>query len=160
VLHSQLRQLWETHPNLKERAELRGHYEIAQKIGSVEAADIGPSDEFERGLREYAANYNRNGFNFLPLVAENLCLRCSLDILFLRREEKDYILQGGDIDGRLKTLFDALRIITKQDELPTGATPTKDEDPFFCLLEDDKLISEVHVRTGMTIDASGRRTNQ
>jgi hypothetical protein len=71
----------------------------------------------------------------------------SLDILFLRAEGKNYILQGGDIDGRLKTLFDALRIPRDANELPARAEPEPDENPLFCLLENDDLISEVRVNT-------------
>jgi hypothetical protein len=114
-------------------------------------------DAVQKGLMEQATNWNRNGFNFLPLVTEDLCLRCSLDILFLRREEKDFILQGGDIDGRLKTLFDSLRMTDKQDELPPRAAPEQDENPFFCLLQDDKLISEVHVTTGPLLMLPGEK---
>lgn len=141
VFHSQLRQLWVTHPNLSEIAVFRG-------VPSENPEGLSREDFARRGLKQIAANWNRCGFNFLPLVTEQLCLHCALDILFLRREEKNYILQSGDIDGRLKTLFDALRIVDKKDELPPRAAPEQDEDPFFCLLQDDKLISEVHVKTG------------
>jgi hypothetical protein len=55
-------------------------------------------------------------------------------------------MQGGDLDGRLKTVFDALRLPDNKAET-NDATPTADEDPFFCLLQDDKLISEVSVTT-------------
>ena len=153
VFHSQLRQLWLTNPKLKERTVMRGALARAQEISTnpryatetpVEFTD---DDSFKLGLQDLGTNWNRNGFNFIPLVTEPLCLRCSLDILFLRREEKNFIFQGGDIDGRLKTLFDALRITDKKDELPPRAAPAQDEDPFFCLLQDDKLISEVRVVT-------------
>ena len=77
------------------------------------------------------------GLNKIPL-------RCSLDILLLRPEETKFIFTQGDIDGQLKTLFDALRL-PKEEEEPSEASPLEDETPFFCLLEDDRLISEVHV---------------
>jgi hypothetical protein len=79
-----------------------------------------------------------------------MSLRCSLEILFLRAEEKNFILQGGDIDGRLKALFDGLRIAETK-ELPSQTAPAAEEHPFFCLLEDDKLISEVRVNTGQLL---------
>src|SRR6266849_6098917 len=56
------------------------------------------------------------GKQFVPLVRQSLALACSLDILFLRREEPgSLILQGGDIDNRIKTLFDALKMPTADD---------------------------------------------
>ena len=50
------------------------------------------------------------------------------------------LTKGGDLDNRLKTLLDALRAPNDPQELPAGASPQSDEDPFYCLLEDDKLI--------------------
>lgn len=96
-------------------------------------------------------SWSRYGFNFVPLVTAELCLRCSLDILFLRVEEKNYILQGGDIDGRLKVLFDSLRIVGQPNQLPRTVVPDVDEDPFFCLMQDDELISEVRVNTSQLL---------
>ncbi len=57
------------------------------------------------------------------------------------------ITQAGDIDNRLKTLFDALRIPQNEGELPKESAPDISEDPFFCLLEDDMLITSVSVKT-------------
>jgi hypothetical protein len=90
--------------------------------------------------------WNRCGFNFVPLVTPKLALRCSLDITLLRPEEDRFIFRQGDIDGQLKTLFDGLRMPENLGE--TGSMgPQEDEDPFFCLLQDDRLISEVRVNT-------------
>lgn len=143
VFHSQLRRLWTVHPNLRENAEDNGGIGL-----SGEQINALPKEElFERGVRHIAGNWNRNGYNFLPLVTKKLILRCRLDILFLRTDEYPFVVHGGDIDGRLKILFDAFRMIDNGNELPTGAKPESTEDPFFVLLEDDKLISEVHVTT-------------
>jgi hypothetical protein len=113
----------------------------------VSAGDLS-TESFERGAQSLGVNWNRNGFNFLPLVTKRLCLRCSLDILFLRVDEYPFVFGGsGDIDARLKMLFDSLRMADNATELPVGAKPEKDENPFFVLLEDDKLITEVRVST-------------
>jgi hypothetical protein len=86
------------------------------------------------------------GFKFAPLVCSSLRMYAEIDILMLRPGELGgLITQGGDIDNRLKTLFDALRYPLNQNEVPNGAAPTKDQDPFFCLLEDDQLINKVSV---------------
>ena len=72
-------------------------------------------------------------------------MRVGIDILFLRRDQHPLILRGGDIDNRLKTLFDAFRVPDKKGKLKCD--PAEGEDPFFVLLQDDKLISEVRIDT-------------
>jgi len=87
------------------------------------------------------------GFAFAPVVSNRLKLRAHLEILFLRPEEAGKIIhEGGDIDNRIKTLLDALRVPT-EGELPEEDTPANDESPFFCLLEDDALITGLSVVT-------------
>lgn len=55
-------------------------------------------------------------------------------------------MKNGDIDNRLKTLFDALRMPHGGQEI--GAeTPRPDEDPFYVLLQDDESIADVSVTT-------------
>ena len=51
---------------------------------------------------------------------------------------------GGDIDNRLKTFFDCLTI-PKANQIPKGDSPKVDEMPFYCLLQDDKLITNISV---------------
>jgi hypothetical protein len=84
------------------------------------------------------------GYKFIPLITENLFLRCSLDILFLRPEERRFLMNSGDLDAKVKTVFDALRVPDDLKECG-GSGPQEDESPFFCLLRDDKLISEIKV---------------
>ena len=144
VFHSQLRRLWETNSYLREHAVGMG---TQVRSTGVAAGDLS-TEAFESGAQILGYNWNRNGFNFLPLVTKRMCLRCSLDILFLRVDEYPFVFGGsGDIDARLKQLFDSLRMADNASELPTGAMPQVDENPFFVLLEDDKLISEVRVNT-------------
>jgi hypothetical protein len=86
----------------------------------------------------------RGNRQFFPLVRNSLDLRCGLKITFLRKEEPGRIYQGGDLDNRLKTLFDALSV-------PTNEQIAEDPsigDPIYCLLEDDGLISRIDVETG------------
>jgi hypothetical protein len=52
--------------------------------------------------------------------------------------------QGGDIDGRIKTLFDALKMPDPKNEY-VGVQPTA--DPLYVALEDDALIYDVSIRT-------------
>lgn len=75
---------------------------------------------------------------------------CELDILFLRTEPPGSLFttnKAGDLDNRLKVLFDALRIPQADSELPPAALPSIDEDPLFCLLENDNLITAVRLES-------------
>jgi len=66
-------------------------------------------------------------------------------------EEKNWILQGGDVDGRIHVLFDGLKKFRNGDDRPPKAEPETDENPFFCLLEDDSLVSDVTINTGQLL---------
>ncbi len=135
----QLRRLWENKDSLC--------YWL-QSIGAQDRHDRGESPGYSSDEMEYsrvvgieaAANKWRiqNG-RFIPLITADLVARCRIDILFLRPEDQNYIIQGGDLDNRLKTLFDAFRMPKPNEECGDGAGPC------FVLLEDDSLISEVAI---------------
>ncbi len=84
-------------------------------------------------------------YSFVPLVTENRNMFAELNITLLSRGRKGVI---GDIDGRLKTILDALRMPHNSDELPDrDEGPGRHEDPFFCLLEDDSLVNQLSIKT-------------
>jgi len=95
-----------------------------------------------------ASNFDSFGFKFCPIVRkDSYVLGCAIDILFLRRDAPGNLVRsGGDIDNRIKVLFDGLRMPEDRKEI-AGAEPQEEETPFFCLLQDDALITEVHVVT-------------
>lgn len=64
------------------------------------------------------------------------------------------VTQGGDIDNRPKTLLEALKVPNLPNALPQGAVPAAGESPFFCLLEDDNLITGLNVETDRLLDPS------
>jgi hypothetical protein len=88
---------------------------------------------------KYADAYSRCGFKFVPLVTRGMS--CKLDVLVLRRDEPYRVIARGDLDNLLKTLIDGLRMPQQCSEL-VGQTPGKDDEPFYCLLEDDDGIAE------------------
>ena len=94
-----------------------------------------------------AEKYELGGIGFIPLVTSGLSLHCSLDILLLRPGRRGAIIQGGDIDNRLKTLFDGLRRPLSDDELAGSSIKTVGPK-IYCLLEDDSLIDNVSIETG------------
>jgi len=85
------------------------------------------------------------GIKFAPLVTTAISMICELDITLLWNNEPGNIINNGDIDNRLKTLFDSLSCPNKQQILDNNAL--KKHDPYFTLLEDDKLITAVKVHT-------------
>jgi hypothetical protein len=85
-------------------------------------------------------------FTFVPLITEKLAHVVVLHITLPGLGEPGAVItKGGDLDNRLKTLFDALRAPNNLQEIPTGDSPRSDEDPFYCLLEDDKLVNGLSV---------------
>ena len=94
------------------------------------------------------------GYRFFPLTSAAREEVAELQITMLRPQQgPGYIIgEGGDIDNRLKTLFDALRMPDKPDELPAGDLPAEGENPFFCLLENDILITGLSVRTDRLLE--------
>lgn len=146
AIHPQLADFWENDPVMK-RARPGA---VVPKDGGYFWIESGHFEE--RGPQEVDAdNYvdllepiTMDGHNFVPLIRSSLHLACSLDIVFMRRGEiGSLVSQDGDIDNRIKILFDGLRMPT-QGEM-RGEVPN--EDPFYCLLEDDSLITGFKVDT-------------
>ena len=129
ALHPQLRELWKADRYLGKA--------YVRKIRDGRSA-----------LDWLADAYARCGYRFAPLVGSKAGDEaCALDILFLRRDQPgDLIQHGGDIDNRMKVLLDALKMPDDCQEL-CGESPTEDQDPFFCLLKDDRLITELRIVT-------------
>jgi hypothetical protein len=92
------------------------------------------------------------GFTFAPLVSAKIHFVAEIEILMLRPEAPGAIItQGGDIDNRIKTLLDSLKV-PEPNALPPGATPLPDQSPFFCLLEDDNLVTKLSVNTDRLLE--------
>ena len=119
-LHPQLKELWDQPPLNQESCYLKsdGPLSIIKEIGS---------------------------YKFAPLITEKFRLIAELNISLLRPEAPGSIIsRGGDIDNRIKTLFDALKV-PSVDELPMNVTQA--ETPFFCLTEDDNLFTGISINT-------------
>jgi len=134
AFHPQLKELWNQHQSLNSLVRRRGLTEQVPP-GDMETA-------FDLGIEHFIEEHNGN--RFVPLVREPYFLKCGLDILFLRRESPGKVVMRGDIDGRSKTLFDALRVPKpKQEQIGIGDV----EDPMYVLLDDDELVTEIKVTT-------------
>jgi len=82
---------------------------------------------------------------FVPLLTGPMEAHCHLGLRVGRTVKPGSIIfDGGDLDGRLKTLFDALRMPRDASELPKDFHGGAE---CLCLLSDDSLI------TGLAIDS-------
>jgi hypothetical protein len=71
-------------------------------------------------------------------------------VLFLRREKPGKVFMRGDIDNRLKTLFDAVQMPHLGQDVG-DQIPGVEEDPFYVLLEEDELIADISVTTDLLL---------
>lgn len=145
-IHPQLKELWETHQVLR---RVSSDSEIPTDGGTFSEFHVhhsydDPPHDLGPDTVNLVAPIDVAGKSFIPLVRESMSLVCELDILFLRKGEPgQLILPGGDIDNRLKTLLDGLRMPTNADEIG-NYRPNR---PMYCLLEDDSLITDINIRT-------------
>lgn len=155
-LNPQLGRLWRTNKGLFEHAKSAAYHwaelhpeciPLLPKTDSPfsEPDEANAEELVEMGIKYLAHKWRIGDRGYVPLVTEEMGLRCTLEILFLRPESPGRILQSGDIDNRLKTVFDALKIPRHAE----GLSPSLDAPatPTFCLLEDDRLVSEVRIAT-------------
>jgi len=155
--HRQLRELWKLHPHLRRMTE-RDYVVLMPGVDPVWERTIVPAHgsltkhpTAKPWIEHIADDHMRLGTRFVPLVSKMGGFTCSLDILFLRRDQPgSLVIKGGDIDNRIKVLLDGLRM---PDTLPEmGGIPLEaEENPFFCLLEDDALLTRVAITTDLLI---------
>jgi len=127
ALHPQLQRLWREHPLKNAADRLLAHPALPGQTSVV----------VEKG-----------GLLFAPLVTQRLNLYAELSVLLFRQQPRGTLItDGGDIDNRLKTLLDGLRVPHGSMEGRTELPEEPDPLPFFCLLEDDSLVSKVTVES-------------
>jgi hypothetical protein len=150
--HPQLRRLWTETPHLR----------VGRGIGQGVLWDntIKEDHLYIYDIESLAKKHAHYGFNFVPLVTGDLNLSCWLDILFLRPKKsgdvsgdvlQDKGQDRGDIDNRVKTIFDCLAI-PDANQGYSDCKPQEDEKPFFCLLENDKMVSKISIETDRLLE--------
>jgi len=158
AMHPQLKDLWDSHPALC-AIEREGRYFPKhggaqlmqvhhQHPGPVLPSAIVLEEAARRGSREIldlCEAIDKHGAWFRPLVRESFALHCGLKILFLRKEPPGKVYQGGDIDGRIKTILDALTMPQHVEQVLEKKTTKL--NPLYCLLEDDSLVSGVNIES-------------
>src|SRR5471030_2477981 len=104
------------------RADLK---QAIRKAFHPQLRSVWNTHRFTPETRDDLANrFTRFGYRFVPLATKALTLHCSLDILLLRPEGPG-VIYAGDLDNRLKTLIDGLRMPS---ELEVGKYTAPDAD--------------------------------
>jgi hypothetical protein len=131
----------------KHKHDIREYfYPQMKKLWDIESLAL-CRGEFLNPLGAQSVLMEIDGVTFAPLVSSVLKFICQLEITMLWPEEPGVISRkGGDIDNRLKTLFDALQCPDINQVEPVKAR-FQNKQPFFCLLENDKLITAVNIKT-------------
>lgn len=94
----------------------------------------------------------RGGFTFLPLISDEISMAAQIDLFLLKPGPMGSIVtQGGDIDNRLKTLLDSLKV-PEENAIPDNVEPDEDENPFYCVLRDDSLITRLSITTDQLLE--------
>ena len=96
-----------------------------------------------------------DGHPFKALVKANFKVKCGLKIdLLVNHEPGSVFTSRGDLDNRLKTLLDGLRLPTSQQEIKNYVdSEFLQKNDFTCLLENDVLITALDVEMQRWLDA-------
>ena len=159
--HPQLELLWTANTALK---RLRSTARVAKNPAGFLATpqspfqpEINPAHPPQAGYVDLCEPIRQGEKTYVPLVRKSLDLNCSIDILFLRQEDPgELVLQGGDVDNRIKTLFDALRIPDSDVE----ARYPQAQNTTYCLLQSDTLISDFKVSTDRLLVPKTKAANE
>jgi hypothetical protein len=172
-LHPQLADLWGSHPALKSVEDNRhfpktggatlvqGHHKYPGPVRSPLMTTISGNENIldltgesePREILDLCESIEKHGAWFRPLVRDSYALHCGLKIRFLRQEPPGKVYQGGDLDGRIKTLVDALTMPQHIEQvLEKDGTQLK---PLHCLLEDDAMISGFEIESERLLGDQG-----
>lgn len=81
--------------------------------------------------------------NYLPMISSKIKLYCHIKIEYFSNRSPSEIFTDGDLDNKLKTLFDGLRAITSKQE----KTYEKENQLYYTVLEDDNLVKGLTIET-------------
>lgn len=140
---------------LKSRDNAFGKHQIRQQL-HPQMRSVCLSDQFREMFKELDGKSKKgDGMHmyldigekrFWFLISEEYKTIVDLNITILLPHAVGAIVNnGGDIDNRIKTLFDALRIPSVSSEIPPTDSFDYGEEGMFCLLQDDKLINRVSI---------------
>lgn len=126
AFYPQLEKLWQQEPLASASSSLLVFPPMPAKVSNIRP----------RGIVQFA-----------PLVTAELKLFAEVSVLLFRPRPKGSLLGAkGDADNQLKTLLDALRMPSPNQEIKQAISANL-SNPFYCLLEDDSLVTKVCLET-------------
>ncbi|MCA0246983.1 MAG: hypothetical protein LCH88_16780 [Proteobacteria bacterium] len=152
--HPQLAELWQIDRSLQKVWAERNWPQGGVLYTEMHHSEEIPQQDLlsDHKYIDLCAPIEKGGRKFIPIVRESFLLNCGLKILFLRKEPPGRVYQGGDMDNRLKTLFDSLAVPAHAEHvLPDQDAP----DPMYTLLEDDAAITRVEIETHRLLSRPG-----
>jgi hypothetical protein len=165
-LAPQLEELWRVYPGLEKLnpyvprdatyLTTQSHHstELDPRMSEQKAAQA--AAEPEKWINVFEP-IDVRGIRFLPLIRETLALSCSLKIIFMRKERPGRIYTG-DLDNRIKTFLDSLKVPKSEADCVANVYP-KPTEPIRCLVEDDSLITGLNVETTRLLSSDGGEKN-
>lgn len=138
-----------------QKHKLRQHFHRQLQTLWLERSMAGNRDWLSPpiGTNAFSILNSYRDFQFAPLVSTKVGAVAELSLHMLWPQSVGSIfVNGGDIDNRLKVLFDGLKMPRQLNEVPMDIVPEDGETPFHCLLEDDSLISKVTVQTDKLLE--------
>lgn len=109
---------------------------------------------------EYYKSREVSGKYFRPLVVQSLNLFCELDFLILAPQRPSSAIIHGDLDNRIKTVIDALRMPQNGSEVTNVIAQNCSETPICVLLEDDRLVSKISATTDVLLGCDKEQIRQ
>lgn len=133
------------HPQLRKFCQKSGVFQDALRDDLKRGELIRGEVDIPRPLEIPFYRWHIGDLQWTPIVSYVHDLMCELEIEWFRRETPGSIIGDGDLDNRLKTLLDGLRMPRSK---PEQADASSEGDPFrLCLLDDDKRVRAFSVRT-------------
>jgi hypothetical protein len=144
VFHQQLEQFWRNHYALDNYAQ-GGFPDIP--IDERRRGATGPFDDKRLWRGGGFWQGTLGPYSFVPLVTRHSGRQCRAEIVLLRPGQPGGLVSSGDLDSRVKTLFDCLRMPHSTRELD-GMDQVQAGGRVYCVLEDDSLIGSFAVESG------------
>ena len=155
--HWQLKAYWNGSSFLKDYSlnpsDIRRQRNASDYLPRDEDPYLSTPEDQKIGLEDYLAiKHAAFGYEFVPLVTKEWEVHCSLSILLLRNDYPGKVVHAGDIDNRVKTIIDCLRIPKHMHEIGYKyRDPKEKENRLFALMEDDDLVSNLFVETDLLL---------
>jgi hypothetical protein len=142
--HGQIKELWNQTPLNQHFDLIDPSFEPPSRIGVLVLA----------GGEKPSVVETVGGHNYTSIVSAKIELVADLTITFLRPGPPGGLRDVyGDLDNRIKTLLDGLKIPNDKNALPKDVSLEADPDPLYCLLQVDRLITRLDINSDRLLES-------